>query len=103
MLNIPWIQKQLKRTDQFTFSLYAALVSFGTYSCMYAFRKPFTAALFEGVSFLGIDYKIWIVIAQTMGYAASKIYGIRFIAEMQSAKRARSIVVLILFSLLALL
>ncbi|KAA2245389.1 hypothetical protein F0L74_05355 [Chitinophaga agrisoli] len=103
MLTIPWIQKQLKRTDQFTFSLYAALVSFGTYSCMYAFRKPFAAALFEGVSFLGIDYKIWIVIAQTMGYAASKIYGIRFIAEMQSGKRARSIIFLILLSWLALL
>ncbi len=103
MLTIPWIQKQLKRTDQFTFSLYAALVSFGTYSCMYAFRKAFTVALFEGVNFLGIDYKIWLVIAQTMGYAASKIYGIRFIAEMQSGKRARSIIFLILFSWLALL
>ncbi|WP_217620858.1 DUF5690 family protein, partial [Bacillus sp. GbtcB13] len=60
-------------------------------------------ALFDGISFLGVDYKIWLVIAQTMGYAASKIYGIRFIAEMQSTKRARSIVVLILFSWLALL
>jgi MFS family permease len=98
-----WIQERLKRTDQFTFSLYAALVSFGTYSCMYAFRKPFTAALFEGTSFWGIDYKIWLVIAQTMGYAASKFYGIRFIAEMQGAKRARSIILLILFSWLALL
>lgn len=98
-----WIQQRLKRTDQFTFALYAALVSFGTYSCMYAFRKPFAVALFEGVSFLGIDYKIWLVIAQTMGYAASKFYGIRFIAEMQGAKRARSIVLLIIFSWLALL
>jgi MFS family permease len=102
-MHIPWIQQRLKRTDQFTFALYAALVSFGTYSCMYAFRKPFAVALFEGVSFLGIDYKIWLVIAQTMGYAASKFYGIRFIAEMQGAKRARSIVLLIIFSWLALL
>jgi len=103
MLQIPWIQQRLKRTDQFTFALYAALVSFGTYSCMYAFRKPFAVALFEGVSFLGIDYKIWLVIFQTVGYAASKFYGIRFIAEMQGAKRARSIIILILFSWLALL
>lgn len=97
------IKQRLRHTDQFTFSLYAALVSFGTYSCMYAFRKPFAVALFEGISFWGIDYKIWLVIAQTMGYAASKLYGIRFIAEMQGAKRARSIVLLILFSWLALL
>lgn len=103
MLQFPWIQQRLKHTDQLTFALYAALVSFGTYSCMYAFRKPFAVALFEGISFLGIDYKIWLVIAQTMGYAASKFYGIRFIAKMQGAKRARSIILLILFSWLALL
>lgn len=103
MLQLPGLQQRLRHTDQFTFALYAALVSFGTYSCMYAFRKPFAVALFEGISFLGIDYKIWLVIAQTMGYAASKFYGIRFIAEMQGAKRARSIILLILFSWLALL
>jgi hypothetical protein len=37
-----------------------------------------------------------------MGYAASKFYGIRFIAEMKGEKRARSIVLLIIFSWLAL-
>ncbi|WP_143308006.1 DUF5690 family protein [Chitinophaga vietnamensis] len=103
MLNIPWIQKRLQRAHHFTFSLYAALVAFGTYSCMYAFRKPFTAGIFEGISFLGIDYKIWLVIAQTIGYACSKFYGIRFIAEMKGNKRARNILMLILISWAALL
>ncbi|HEU4552129.1 MAG TPA: DUF5690 family protein [Chitinophaga sp.] len=103
LINLHCIQRRLKRTDQFTFSLYAALVSFGTYSCMYAFRKPFAVALFEGVQFWGMDYKVWLVIAQTLGYAASKFYGIRFIAEMQSSRRAPSILVLILSSWLALL
>lgn len=102
MLNIPWIQKRLEQANPLMFSLYAALVAFGTYSCMYAFRKPFTSGIFEGVTFLGIDYKIWLVITQTIGYAASKFYGIRFISEMKGNKRAQSIVVLILISWLAL-
>lgn len=103
MLNITWIQKRLQHAHHFTFSLYAALVAFGTYSCMYAFRKPFTAGIFEGVTFLGIDYKIWLVITQTIGYACSKFYGIRFIAEMKGNKRAQSIMMLIGISWLALL
>jgi hypothetical protein len=103
MLNIPWIQKRLQNAHHLTFSLYAALVAFGTYSCMYAFRKPFTSGIFEGVTFLGIDYKIWLVITQTIGYACSKFYGIRFIAEMKGNKRAQSILVLMGISWLALL
>ncbi|MGF6927082.1 MFS family permease [Chitinophaga sp. W2I13] len=102
MLNITWIQKRLQQAHHLTFSLYAALVAFGTYSCMYAFRKPFTAGIFEGVTFLGIDYKIWLVITQTIGYACSKFYGIRFIAEMKGNKRAQSIMVLIGIAWIAL-
>lgn len=103
MLNIPWLQQRLQRAHHLTFSLYAALVAFGTYSCMYAFRKPFTAGIFEGVTFLGIDYKIWLVITQTIGYACSKFYGIRFIAEMKGNKRAQSIILLIAIAWVSLL
>ncbi|PSL48917.1 hypothetical protein CLV51_101246 [Chitinophaga niastensis] len=103
MLNIPWIQKRLQKAHHLTFSLYAALVAFGTYSCMYAFRKPFTSGIFEGITFLGIDYKIWLVITQTIGYACSKFYGIRFIAEMKGHSRARNIMILILISWISLL
>jgi hypothetical protein len=103
MLNIPWIQQRLQKAGNVTFSLYAALVAFGTYSCMYAFRKPFTAAIFDGTTFLGIDYKIWLVITQTIGYACSKFYGIRFIAEMKGQSRAKSIIILIAASWISLL
>jgi hypothetical protein len=54
---------------------------------MYAFRKPFTAATFSSLSFLGIDYKVWLVVAQTIGYTLSKFYGIRFIGELIPGKR----------------
>ncbi|MBC9910561.1 DUF5690 family protein [Chitinophaga varians] len=103
MLTIPWIQKRLERAPNVVLSLYAALVAFGTYSCMYAFRKPFTAGIFEGLSFWGVDYKIWLVISQTIGYACSKFYGIRFIAEMKGSNRAQYIIMLILISWAALL
>lgn len=69
---------------------------------MYAFRKPFTASGYEGLRFAGIDYKIWLIIAQTAGYTISKFAGIRFIAEMRNEKRAASIIRLITVSWIAL-
>jgi MFS family permease len=67
--------------------LLAAVSAFCVYTCMFAFRKPFTAATFSGLSFLGIDYKVWLVVAQTAGYTLSKFYGIRFIGELKPQKR----------------
>src|SRR6476469_7531394 len=79
-------------------SVYAAVCSFCVYFCMYAFRKPFTAAGFDGLYFLKIDYKVWLVSAQLVGYMLSKFYGIRFIAGMQLHKRANTIILLIIFA-----
>lgn len=83
-------------------SVYAAICSFCVYFCMFAFRKPFTAASFNGMFFLGIDYKVWLVTAQVLGYMMSKFYGIRFISGMRSEKRAPAIASLILLSWFAL-
>jgi MFS family permease len=84
-------------------SLLAALSAFCVYTCMYAFRKPFTAANFQGITFAGVDYKIWLVIAQTIGYTASKFFGIGFIGSMQTDKRAPAILKLIFLSWISLL
>lgn len=84
-------------------SLIMALAAFGCYTSMYAFRKAFAAGTFESVKFLSVDYKVWLVIAQIIGYTLSKFYGIKFIAEIPSRKRARTIVFLIGFAWLALL
>ena len=67
--------------------LLAAVSAFCVYTCMYAFRKPFTAASFQHLSFLSVGYKVWLVIAQTIGYTLSKFYGIRFIAELKGERR----------------
>lgn len=70
---------------------------------MYAYRKPFTAAGYDNLQFAGIDYKIWLVIAQTIGYTISKFTGIRFIGGMKHENRAAVIIKLILAGWLSLL
>ncbi|HEY2720866.1 MAG TPA: DUF5690 family protein, partial [Chitinophagaceae bacterium] len=65
----------------------AALSAFCVYTSMYAFRKPFTVAEYAGLKFLGVEYKIWLVITQTIGYTCSKFFGIKFIAELKTKNR----------------
>jgi MFS family permease len=84
-------------------TIVGGIAAFGCYTCMYAFRKAFASATFEHQQFLLIDYKVWLVVAQMVGYTLSKFYGIRFISESGKSNRARSIIFLILFSWLALL
>ncbi|WP_266159918.1 DUF5690 family protein [Dyella silvatica] len=83
--------------------LLAGSAAFLAYASMYAFRKPFTAASFEGLHFAGVDYKVWLVIAQVLGYMLSKFRGITWIAEMQRQSRARALAGLIGFAWAALL
>jgi MFS family permease len=84
-------------------ALLAAVSAFCVYTCMYAFRKPFTVADYVGLSFLGIDYKIWLVISQTAGYTLSKFYGIKFIAELKNKNRTLIILKFIGVAWMALL
>lgn len=84
--------------------LYALTASFITYFCMYAFRKPFTVGTYQHLSLWNgeIDFKIAIVIAQALGYAASKLIGIKVVAEAGPQTRARMILLFISFSLFGL-
>ena len=70
---------------------------------MYAFRKPFTAGTFEGLSYWGIDYKILLVITQMAGYTMSKFLWIKCVSELKAHVRIRYIFGLIGFSWVALL
>ena len=80
----------------------AAVAAFCTYFCMYAFRKPFTAAVYENDALLGLGLKTVLVISQLAGYMLSKFIGIRVVSEMRSERRAMSIVMLILSAEVAL-
>lgn len=81
----------------------ASVAAFGTYFCMYAFRKPFTVATFANENFWGVDYKILLIIAQVVGYTLSKFIGIKVISEMKSAKRMMALIGFILFAQISLL
>ena len=70
---------------------------------MYSFRKGFAAGMYPGQQYFHVDYKVWLVIAQVIGYTLSKFYGIKFISELKPNQRAKSIFVLIGIAWFALL
>ena len=100
---LPDAQLPDARSDRWAWQLWAVAAAFGTYFCMYAFRKPFTAASFADDSLWGIDYKTILVTAQIIGYTISKFIGIKVVSEMRPKWRAVGILVLIGFAQLALL
>ncbi|MCS5638630.1 MAG: DUF5690 family protein [Myxococcota bacterium] len=95
----------LDRAPSGFFVSYAVVASFGTYFCMYAFRKPFAAAKFEGESFVldALELKSAIVISQVVGYALSKYVGIRVCSELHPRYHALTLVGLVLWAEASLL
>ena len=94
------LRRILERANPVVFTMVAGLAGFSAYFSMYAFRKPFSAATFAVVPgwTFALDYKIALVIAQVLGYALSKMIGIKVISELDPAKRASAIIALILMS-----
>lgn len=95
----------LSGAPEFVFVLFAVVAAFSTYFCMYAFRKPFTAATFDGLTFFGTDVtlKTALVISQILGYAISKYVGIKVCSEINPAARAKALIGLILVAEFSLL
>lgn len=81
----------------------AAAAAFLSYCSIYGFRKPFTAASFDGREFAGVHYKILLVVAQVTGYALSKFIGIGVIAGLGVRHRARLLMGVALVAEVALL
>jgi Family of unknown function (DUF5690) len=98
------LRRMLERSNPILFTTVAGLAGFAAYFSMYAFRKPFSAASFAVVPgwTFALDYKIALVLAQVAGYALSKMIGIKVISELDPARRASAIIVLILLAGLAL-
>ncbi|HXI47057.1 MAG TPA: DUF5690 family protein [Steroidobacteraceae bacterium] len=99
------LHQALEKANPVLFTTFAGLAGFAAYFSMYAFRKPFSVAIFGSVPgwHFALDYKIALVLAQVLGYAVSKMIGVKFIAEVTPNRRAAAIVVLIFISWLALL
>lgn len=84
-------------------ALHAAVVAFLAYACVYAYRKPFTVATFNGLSFFGVPYQTLLIISQVIGYMFSKFFGIRMIAELKRMGRWKTGALLIGIAWLSLL
>jgi len=98
------LTRWLASTPAPVFMSFAIVSSFSTYFCMYAFRKPFSAARYEGLQFLGseLDLKTVFVVSQIVGYALSKVIGIKVCSEVTRGQRMRMLVCMIVAAQLAL-
>jgi len=96
------IQQTFTRSNSF-FIVWCMVAAFGAYFCMYAFRKPFNAGTYNGLSLWGLHYKSILVISQVLGYMLSKFIGIKIISELKPSSRNRLILLLILIAEGALL
>jgi len=94
-----FFQKELTGS-RLLLTIYASIACFCTYSCMYAFRKPFSAATYHVGD---VDFKVILVISQSLGYMISKFSGIKIISEMKQKGRGIGIIVLISIAAVALL
>lgn len=85
-------------------AIFAAIITFLTYASVYAFRKPFTVGSFSNApNIFGLAYKDALVISQVLGYMLSKVFGIKFIAELKRTGRGKIILLLVGISWVALL
>src|SRR5438105_5625382 len=98
------ITSWLERAPPSVMNAYAAVAAFSTYFCVYAFRKPFTAATYDGLTFAGtqIELKTAFVVSQIIGYTLAKYAGIKFCSEASRAWRAWMIVALVASAELAM-
>jgi MFS family permease len=92
------LSKKLQSASQVQLAVYASITSFCLYSCIYTFRKTFAVATFEGLEYGGIDYKVWLVVFQVVGYASAKIIGIKVVSELKREDRARKILLMVSLS-----
>lgn len=83
-------------------AVYTAVISFLTYTSVYAFRKPFTVVDFGEINFAGISYPTLLIISQVIGYMLSKFYGVKLIAELKKTSRWKTALLLVNVSWAAL-
>ena len=92
-----------KKLSDFLFILWAGGAALLSYSLVYALRKPFTAASFDGMDFFGMDYKTATSIVQITGYLIAKFIGIKLISELKKENRLKFIITSVVVAELSLL
>lgn len=91
------------RNKQILTALSISALAFFAYTSVYAFRKPFTVARFEGREILGISYQTALIISQVIGYMLSKFAGIKFISALKRTGRWKTGSILVATAWMALL
>ena len=91
--------------EQSSLIAYGIGTSFFVYFCMYAFRKPFAAAEYEGLTLWNgeVELKTAFAVSQLLGYTTAKFLGIRICSEMRPQWRAGGLVLVIAIAEIALL
>ncbi|MBA4145314.1 MAG: hypothetical protein DI538_21960 [Azospira oryzae] len=85
----------LRTTSGFWFALYAAVSGFCLYTCIFALRKTFGVATYDGLVLWKVSYKVWMVIFQVLGYMLSKFIGIKVVSELSAHSRAKGILLMV--------
>ena len=88
----PNLRTAASNMPDWLFVLWAGGTALLSYSLVYAHRKPFTAAEFDGLQVAGMDYKIVVSIIQLIGYVCAKMLGIKYISELKPEGRLKFIV-----------
>lgn len=91
-----------RKISDLLFILWAGGAALLSYSLVYALRKPFTAAAFDGIEAFGFDYKVLATIIQILGYLIAKFVGIKLISELKRENRLKFILVSIVVAELSL-
>ena len=89
------VSNWLQRSPAGVLVFWSVAGAFMTYFSMYAFRKPFTVSDYQDLYLGGVDYKLVLILSQILGYALSKMVGIKVVSEMTPHRRAWSIIVLV--------
>ena len=95
----------LQRAPAPVMNAYAGIIAFLAYFCVYAFRKPFTAATYDGLHFRSTDIqlKTALVVSQIIGYMLAKYAGIKYVSEASRASRAWMVAGLVVWAQAAML
>lgn len=98
------ITRWLAQAPPAVLGAYAIVCSFATYFAMFAFRKPFAAASYEGQVSAGssLGLKSALVIGQVVGYGLAKWIGVKFVSETGRSRRAPLLVLMIVLAEAAL-
>ncbi|MBI1388769.1 MAG: hypothetical protein GC154_10015 [bacterium] len=97
------VSRWLEKAPSSVFTTYAVVAAFSVYFCMYAFRKPFSAAEYEGLAWFGLTFKGAAVLSQLIGYVLSKYVGVKVCSEITRHRRAGFMIALIFMAEAALL